>query len=344
MSKYTDKQLKDLIRQAGDQFSLSASHKTAIRFHLMDVIKSGEARTSMQHTRNIFSPRRFAMPLVPIIIALVLAIGGGTATFANTAKPGDALYPVDQLIEQIQEKLTSSPEAKTELLAKFADERVQELGELNDLDSTKLTETAKQLWESHRQEAIDRVTISIARVTANQEKFEERLATEADSAKQAVLQKIVAQLDEVMAKRATKLNDLQAKTFPGLPQLNLKLELEESQVAHQQEIEQIREQAKQLWGNTTASNKASDGSPDGSVSTPTSSNQTGSTGNSSDNQSGAGSQPSSGSASNQVTVDIKIPIDDDSWLPRVDLIDTDKDGIPDDWDKEPDWGPHTMGA
>lgn len=187
------------------------------------------------------------MPLFPIIFAIVLALGGGTASLANSAKPGDTLYPIDKFIEKIQEKLTANPEVRTKLLSVLADERVKELEEIHNIDTTKLTEIAKQKWEEHRQEAIDRVTTSIAKVTANQDKFKERLASETDAGKKAVLQKIITHLDEVKAKREARLTALQSKTFPGLSTKNLKEAFKQAREDHKDELEKIREQAKQEW-------------------------------------------------------------------------------------------------
>lgn len=269
------------------------------------------------------------MPLAPIIIAILIALGGGTATLANSAKPGDALYPVDQLIEQIREKLATSPETKTQLLAQFADERVAELAKLETIDPAKLTETAQQLWEKHRQEAINRVTTSIAKVTANQDKFEERLATATDSAQKAILQKIVTHLDEVQAKREARLTELQNKTFPGLPLRDLKEELKQAREEHRQELNQIREQAKQEWEAAEAAwqQAKEQKEPDttsisNSTTLPTTTNST--------------------STTNQTTLEFRIPYDPITGEINLDLIDSDKDGIPDKWDKEPNWPPHTM--
>lgn len=272
------------------------------------------------------------MPLIPIIIALIIALGGGTATLANSAKPGDTLYPVDQLVERIQEKLTTNPAAKTELLAKFADERVAELADLEKIDPTKLTATAQQLWEQHRQNAIDGVTTSIAKVTANQDKFKERLAAETDSAKKAVLQKIIDHLNAVIAKRNARLTDLQNKTFPGRPTADLKAALEKAREDHKQEIEQIREDAKQAWENWKEENKTDDDSV--SNSTPNHNDED------SDADNRPGTSPATPPSSSEQTFEMRIPRDKDGNIDWS-LIDTDHDGIPDKNDPLPGWPPHT---
>lgn len=292
------------------------------------------------------------MPLIPIIIAAIIALGGGTATLANSAKPGDALYPVDQLVERIQEKLTTNPEARTQLLALFADERVSELADIEKIDPAKLTETAKQKWEEHRQEAIDRVTTSIAKVTTNQDKFKERLAAETDADKKAVLQKIITHLDEVKAKREARLAELQAKTFPGLPVRDLKEELKQAREDHKDELEKIREQAKQEWEKFREDRKQEQErtreqrkSEDDSVSTSNSVNSSDEDKNEDEDDKSETPSSVSGSSGtgNQTTFEFRIPRDENGNI-DLSLIDTDHDGIPDKDDNQPNWPPHTMNA
>ncbi|MFH0905567.1 MAG: DUF5667 domain-containing protein [bacterium] len=323
MPQYTDKQIEELIRTAGRGFALSGDVRVALKTRLLAVIKSGETRIS---TRYTFNPRRFSMPLIPIIIAVIIALGGGTASLANSAKPGDTLYPIDQLVEQIREKLATGPEARTQLLAQFADERVAELAEIEKVDPAKLTEAAKQRWEEHRQEAIGRVTTSIAKVTANQDKFKERLAAETDAAKKAIWQKIVAHLDEVKAKREARLTELQSKTFPGLPLRALKEELIRAREAHKQELEQIREQVKQEWEKIRENRK-----------------QEGSDNNSLSSSSTVSNSTDLSSIVDQTALEFRAPRDENGNI-DWDLIDADHDGIPDKNDKNPNWPPHTMSS
>jgi len=188
------------------------------------------------------------MPLVPIIIAAIVALGGGTAALADSAKPGDALYSIDQFVEQLRERFTTRLDVKTQLLAKFADERVAELAAIEGTDPSQLSETAQQLWQEHRQEAIERVTASIAKVEANQTKFKEWLAEETDSDQQAIWQKVITQLDEVKARREARLAELQTQTSPGTPLRNsLREEFKQAREEHKEALEQIREEAKQEW-------------------------------------------------------------------------------------------------
>lgn len=66
--------------------------------------------------------------VVSILIGLSLV--GGTAFASGSALPGDALYPVKRLTEKVQLGLTVSEEAKANLQAEFAQERLNELTQL----------------------------------------------------------------------------------------------------------------------------------------------------------------------------------------------------------------------
>ena len=60
------------------------------------------------------------------IVIAIIAGTGGVAYAADGAVPGDALYGVDQAVESVRLNLASSPEATTELLLSFSEERLIE--------------------------------------------------------------------------------------------------------------------------------------------------------------------------------------------------------------------------
>lgn len=64
-------------------------------------------------------------------IALVILLGlGGTVAVADDARPGDLLFPIDRAAEETRLSLTSNVEAKADLRARFAEERVAEFEEI----------------------------------------------------------------------------------------------------------------------------------------------------------------------------------------------------------------------
>jgi|AntRauTorckE6833_2_1112554.scaffolds.fasta_scaffold00357_13 hypothetical protein len=68
------------------------------------------------------------MPII-IGILLVLGVGGGTVAVSGSAVPGDALFPVERIVEKTQLAF-SGKEKDIELKAKFAEERIDEVEEL----------------------------------------------------------------------------------------------------------------------------------------------------------------------------------------------------------------------
>jgi hypothetical protein len=79
--------------------------------------------------RRIHLKKRSSLQWVMTILvgafAFVAMIGGFTYV-ANAANPGDILYPVDQIIEGVQIRLTPSAEGRAKLYLSFASERINE--------------------------------------------------------------------------------------------------------------------------------------------------------------------------------------------------------------------------
>jgi hypothetical protein len=69
--------------------------------------------------------------LVAVLIALIVLFGSSLTVFAaQSSLPGEALYPVKSLSENIHLSLTHSPRARLELTLKFSQRRVGEISQL----------------------------------------------------------------------------------------------------------------------------------------------------------------------------------------------------------------------
>jgi hypothetical protein len=66
-----------------------------------------------------------ALPVLVGAFVFISMVGGFTYA-ADAANPGDALYQVDKVIEQVQIRLTPSTEGRTKLFLDFASERIDE--------------------------------------------------------------------------------------------------------------------------------------------------------------------------------------------------------------------------
>lgn len=75
-------------------------------------------------------------PMVPYIVAVFFLLGaGGTAAAAESARPGDILFPIDQALEDVRLALANNDDAKARLKIAFAEERLAELKSLIDEDN-----------------------------------------------------------------------------------------------------------------------------------------------------------------------------------------------------------------
>ena len=85
----------------------------------------------MINSKHMTISQRGIAPLILVVIAAVAFVGGSTGIVAaaNSAKPGDFLYPIDTAVEDIRIAITSG-EGEVELRTDFAAERVQEIEEL----------------------------------------------------------------------------------------------------------------------------------------------------------------------------------------------------------------------
>lgn len=249
--KFTDERLIQLLKQAGATFKLSASDKGILKAELMDVIKTGPDRIK-RGSRKVayqFSRRKYTMPLIPIIIAALIAIGGGTAALADSAKPGDFLYPVDQWVERFQERVTWTDEAKAGLLARFSEERLQELQALLEIDPEQLQERARERWRAHKEMATEHLAESVERANMVRERFEGRLTGVTDEDEQVEIQQVIDTMDEIIARREQRMEEVESSEFPGAGQVPVRQQVQQWTRENQETMEQVREQIQEEFGD-----------------------------------------------------------------------------------------------
>lgn len=112
---------------------LTSAEKSGLRANLEMVMKVNPERISdvPRHTLwrvKLLSYRRFSMPA--LIAALIIALSGGTAAAANTALPGDALFPVKQAVEKVRFNLTGGNEGKASVKLVHLEKRLEEAEKL----------------------------------------------------------------------------------------------------------------------------------------------------------------------------------------------------------------------
>jgi len=96
------------------------------------IVKQKSDSTSKQRSINIFPQRlRLAGALVPILlVVLFIGLGSGVVYASDQARPGEILFPVDRMVEQVRINFMSDLGYTVRLHLEFADERIQEVIEL----------------------------------------------------------------------------------------------------------------------------------------------------------------------------------------------------------------------
>lgn len=120
------------------QIKLSSGEKERMRESLHLFIEHNPVRKeisvrpqSQQRSWILYQLRLKPMPVFAVIAVITLMVGGGTSLAAESALPGDALYPVKVNInEEVRGALTISDEAKARLAANLAERRLQEAATL----------------------------------------------------------------------------------------------------------------------------------------------------------------------------------------------------------------------
>jgi hypothetical protein len=154
-----------------------ASSKTRI-FH--EVVKSKKERVSpLNQIAGLFTnfniPKLSFSPALTVLLVLVLCfslfVGGASA--ADSAGPGDFLYPVDQAIESARLILTVNDHARLQLLLSFANERLEEADKSFSAEDSENAEIALAGYEREME--------SINALLENEEfKFSDDLLHQAD--------------------------------------------------------------------------------------------------------------------------------------------------------------------
>jgi len=191
------------------------------------------------------------MPLVPIILAILIAGGAGTAVLADNAKPGDFLYGLDQAMENMQENWSMSQSNRARFLAGLSEERAQELLALRNVDPTQFTEMAQERWGEHQEDALERLAVSVEKVEAVQVKFQEKLVSAKTDEQEQVFQKIINHLDEVKVRRESRITKIEAKEYPGFQGLMVNTRLRAQENISLEARNQIRSMIQERFNDDT---------------------------------------------------------------------------------------------
>ena len=160
---------------------------------------------------NIFK-QKFAIAL---LVAILIGGSFATATFANNAKPGDILFPVDLAVEKFQLAFSNSGK-KSELKIKFSEERVEEakivLDKFNattlaDLESTSSSSADSQLKIKGIEQAEKALNTAIDRL----QKTRNELSNSGNQAAVQALDIAIKKLTDLAQNHITDLEKIETK-------------------------------------------------------------------------------------------------------------------------------------
>lgn len=167
------------------------------------------------------------MPIIPLIIAVLVVGGAGTAVLADSAKPGDLLYPVDQIVERIQEKMPMSQSNRAMFWGELSDERAEELLALRNMNPNQFRNAvALKNWERHKEMAVERLAIHIEKVEAIQAKFQEKISATDNEAEITAFQRVIANLEAAKVRREARIEAVESRGFPGLDNVPIKSQIQ----------------------------------------------------------------------------------------------------------------------
>ena len=126
-------ELEPLLRTAvsvkeATSFKARPEFQMATKSKLMSAIAAKREEESKSSSIWSAFQRRWVVAVTLIIVLLIA--GGGTVGASINSLPGDLLYPVKTATERVQAFFTFGNEDKTNLYAKFAERRVEEIEDL----------------------------------------------------------------------------------------------------------------------------------------------------------------------------------------------------------------------
>ena len=136
-NEITDSELEMLkhLHKAGKDIVFSTEDKIRAKARVFQMMRQTEQiHDSKSLHINPFS-KLLRLKKVPVIFSLIIIFGLSTTAGiarANEARPGDTLFSVDKIIEDLQLLAALDPEIKLKLQLAFAAERIQELEELTE--------------------------------------------------------------------------------------------------------------------------------------------------------------------------------------------------------------------
>ena len=166
---------------------------------------------------QVIKRRKFAMPA--LIVALIIALSGGTAAAASTSLPGDALYPVKvNVSEKVASAFRFSDEGKAEFKLRLAERRLEEAeklaveGKLDanivsniethfDSQEQRMQEIIKRLEANGKVEAATRLSSNLEAMLNAHDEIIAKLNAKIEAGEELVAPEVVARSYQLLNER-----------------------------------------------------------------------------------------------------------------------------------------------
>ncbi len=142
-----------------------------------------------------------------VLTAMVIMIGSATFAYADQAKPGDVLFPVNKLNDRLILSLPFTAQTKARIQAQIVTKRLDALDQIN-----QFAEKPTPRFENKKLQTIKEsdksLTTAIERVTENKKAFEEA----GNLAGAEAMRKTLTQLETLAGQQAERVESLESKT------------------------------------------------------------------------------------------------------------------------------------
>ena len=210
------KEVKDIFKYS-NKISLTQNEKESVKRILQAHIDMSHVRVGLwerlKHQRSI----KTKFKLMPLILAILLTFSGGTALAANSALPGDLLYPVKVgMNEKIRGVLAFTSEAEAGYQGDLAVRRIEEIEQLiaeGKLEVT-LKEKIEENFEKHSEKTLNLI-----------EELEAKGNFEAAAAVGARFEASLKAHDELIARISDNSEFIRARLESTLQRLKSRLEI-----------------------------------------------------------------------------------------------------------------------
>lgn len=141
----------------------------SLRGQLTDYMKNTPPLINIKNPEKLFGARSFSFKIPAVFGLIVILLSGGTTVFASQKSlPGEILYPVKLLVEDVRLAATLNPEAKIESRIALAKKRVEEIQTvISAVQSEQETEKQTLALES----ALDNFNSQLETILSGAQKF-----------------------------------------------------------------------------------------------------------------------------------------------------------------------------